>query len=109
MVVVITVSGFFVFSIKRAVNRQVNSFKTLKIILDDEGIERKADMQPYKRIAWRNLQLKERKNGGLYLYDRSISVYNRKMYGYGVIYIYPEIGNREMLLNSIRLKLAGDI
>lgn len=93
-----------IFTTGRVLNRQVDSFKTLKIVLDDEGIERKANLQPYKRILWNNLKAKEKANGGILLSDKTISGFNRKMYGKGVIYVYPETLDKDKLMNTIRIK-----
>lgn len=96
-----------VFSITKALKNQISSYKTLKIILDDDGIERKAEMQPYKKIEWTNLQFEENSKGIVDLYDKNVSKFSRKMYGRGWIRIQPEIINYEILLNSIRSKVAS--
>jgi hypothetical protein len=93
-----------IFTMNKALNRQINSFKTLRIVLNDEGIESKAELQPYKRIEWNALQIKEKPNGTIDLYDKSISKFNRKMYGRGWIHIQPETLDKDKMLNTIRLK-----
>ena len=101
---VVIVLAMLTFSMNRVLNKYVNSFKTLKIVLDDSGIERKADLQPHKRILWDNLKVEEKAKGGILLSDQTISKFNRKMYGRGAIYIHPETLDKDKLVNSIRLK-----
>lgn len=99
LTIVVSIYGF-----KSAIKRQTNSFKTLKIVLNDEGIERKAELLPYKKIGWTNLQVIEKPNGGILVYDKNISKFNRWMYGKGCIYIQPETLDKDKLLSSMRLK-----
>jgi len=88
-------------SVYRATNKLMRSYKTLQVILSDEGIETKAEMMPYKSIRWENLMVKVKSNNTINLYDKSISSFMRSMYGKGVIIIQPEILNREILVNEL--------
>ncbi|NOW98881.1 hypothetical protein [Mucilaginibacter sp. SG564] len=88
-------------SVFRATNKLVKSYKTLQIILNDNGIEAKAEMMPYKSIRWENLMVKIKSKGSINLYDKSISPFMRSMYGKGVIIIQPETLNKEMLVNEL--------
>jgi hypothetical protein len=84
-----------------SVNRLMKSYRSLEIILNDEGVELKAEMMPYKKIEWVNLEVEEKSNGMINLFDTSIPAFTRKMNGKGWIQIHPEINNREQLLQVL--------
>jgi len=92
------------FTMNKALSRQINSLKTLKIVLSDEGVELKAELQAYKKIEWSNLQVKEKANGTIDLYDNGVPKFSRMMYGKGWIRIQPETMDKDKMLNTIRLK-----
>lgn len=74
----------------------------MQIILDDEGVETKADMMPFKAIKWDNLKIGEKRNGAVNLYDMSVSAFTRKFYGRGWIIIQPETLDKEKLLAELQ-------
>jgi len=70
-------------------------------VLSENGVEAKAEMMPYKNIAWDNLIIKEKPDGTVNLYDKNISAFTRIMYGKGWIIIQPETFNKAVLLSEL--------
>jgi hypothetical protein len=77
------------------------TYETLKIVLNNDGVEVKAEGMPYKAIGWANLIVKEQQNGVIDLFDDRISSFSRKWSGRGWIRIQPEIADRDNLLNEL--------
>ena len=86
------------------VNKSMRSYRTLEITLNDTGVEMKAEMWPYKQIAWQNLKMEEKSNGGVNLYDTTIAAFTRKMYGRGWIQVQPEMLNLDSLIKELRTR-----
>jgi hypothetical protein len=82
-------------------NKLKKAYSTLEIVLTQDGVESKAEMMPYRRIIWPNLEIEEKSNGVIYLYDKTISKFMRKMYGKGCIIIQLEMLNKEDLLSQL--------
>jgi hypothetical protein len=98
-----TAMMFFLFNI--TFKRQIKSYKTLQIVLSEDGVEQKADMMPYKKINWNNLLIQEKRNGVIILNDTTYSTISRRWNGFGRIFIQPEIMNREQLLLDLQAHL----
>jgi hypothetical protein len=79
----------------------VKAYRSLEIVLSENGVKSKAEGLPCKSITWTNIIVEEKSNGAINLYDKSISVFIRKMYGKGWIIIQPETMNKQALLNEI--------
>ncbi len=77
------------------------SYATLIIGLDESGVEMEADIMAYKKILWKNLMIKEKSNGVIYLYDKSRNKILRWWTGSGVIIIQSEILDRDDLLMQL--------
>ncbi|MEO3407015.1 hypothetical protein AAFN85_24075 [Mucilaginibacter sp. CAU 1740] len=77
------------------------TYETLKIVLNDDGVEVKAEGMPYKAIDWANLIVKEQQNGVIDLFDNRIFGFSRRWSGRGWIRIQPEIADRDNLLNEL--------
>ena len=88
-------------SIRAATKRIIKSYSTLEIVLNDTGVEFKAEMVSFKQILWGNLKIKEKANGIINLDDMTISAFNRNWYGRGRIVVQPEIMDREKLLDEL--------
>ncbi|WP_413665919.1 hypothetical protein ACEN9X_15055 [Mucilaginibacter sp. Mucisp86] len=86
------------FSVKR---RLIKTYKSFKLVLDNEGVEVKAEMIPYRSISWQYLEIKEQSNGIIDLYDNRISSFSRRWNGKGWIRIQPEIEDRDLLLSEL--------
>lgn len=77
------------------------TYESLKVVLNEEGVEVKAEGMPYKTINWANLVVKEQPNGVIDLFDNRISNFSRRWSGKGWIRIQPEIADRDNLLNEL--------
>jgi len=95
------------FSISVAMKRIEKSYKSMQIILNDQGVETKADMMPFKAIEWKNLKIEEKSSGAINLYDMSVPTFSRKFYGRGWIIIQPETLEKDKLLAELQ-KHAGN-
>jgi len=84
-------------------NKTLKIAKTFVLQLDDDGIEAKAEMAPYKKIIWSNVAINQKTDGSIQIIDQTVSRFMRTMYGNGLITIPPEIEHRDKLL----LKLSG--
>ncbi|MGZ3828661.1 MAG: hypothetical protein ACXVAY_07095 [Mucilaginibacter sp.] len=82
-------------------NRLVKAYRSLEIVLSENGVESKAVGLPYKIITWANLIIEEKSNGTVNLYDKGVSAFTRKMYGKGWIIIQPEMADKEALVNEL--------
>lgn len=82
-------------------NRLVNAYRSLEIVLSENGVESKAVGMPYKIIACADLIIKEKSNGAVNLYDKEVSAFTRKMYGKGWIIIQPEMADKDALVNEL--------
>lgn len=80
------------------------TYESFKLVLNDEGVEVKAEMTPYRSIPWQYLEVKERRNGIIDMYDSRISNFSRRWSGKGWIRIQPEIEDRDLLLNELTKK-----
>jgi hypothetical protein len=99
--------AFLLFTMYRAVGRLVKIYETLEITLTDAGIERKAEIWPYKTIKWEDMQIKQNSGGTIDLYDKNISVLSRNINGKGWIKIEPELENVDLLIVQVRQKLSS--
>lgn len=95
---VITVMGF---TMMFAYKRMRKMYSGFQITLDDNGIELKAPMAAYKRIAWSEATYVEKDNGDIKVYNKTVSAINRWWYGTGVILSPREINDRGQLLLSL--------
>jgi len=85
-------------------SRSLKAAKTFVVQIDDNSIEAKAEMAPYKKIYWTNMIVNQKTDGSIQLFDNNVSSFMRKMYGNGLITIPPEIENRDELLLEISSK-----
>ncbi|TFF40245.1 hypothetical protein [Mucilaginibacter psychrotolerans] len=86
--------------------KATKSMLTLEIIQTDSGVEKRAEMAPYRQIAWQDLIVREKPNGRLDLYDKNVSAFMRWWNGKGRIVLPPEMLNRDLLLSELQ-KYAG--
>ncbi|PWK67096.1 hypothetical protein LX99_04954 [Mucilaginibacter oryzae] len=77
------------------------TYKTLKVVLNEEGVEVKAEGMPYKMINWADLIVKEHPNGTIDLFDNTVSNLSGRWSGKGWIRIQPEIADRANLLSEL--------
>ncbi|MDB5087780.1 MAG: hypothetical protein JWR09_1774 [Mucilaginibacter sp.] len=96
------VLAVLLFVMYRSVGRLVKIYETLEVTLTDAGIERRAETWAYKTIKWPDMQIKQKSNGIIDLYDKNVSALDRKMYGKGYIQIQPEIKNIDILTEQIQ-------
>jgi hypothetical protein len=92
-------------AVNRGTKRLIKSYETLEITLSDQGIERTGQLLSYKMIKWADLRIEEKPNGAINLYDKSVSTFNRKMYGKGWIQIQPETIDIHLLLSQLQTKV----
>ena len=97
---------FMLLPIYLGAKKATKSIRTLELILNDNGVEKKAEMAPYRQIAWQNVALKEKPNGTLDIYDKNVSAFMRWWNGTGRIILPPEMLNRETLITELQ-KHAG--
>ena len=76
-------------------------YSTLQILLNEDGIEAKAEGMTQKNIKWANMVIKEKLNGTFNLYDKNISFFNKIVYGKGWITIQPETLDIEILVQEL--------
>ena len=107
--IVIVMMGFTMIIGYRKARKMYSGFQ---ITLDDNGIELKAPMAPYKRIDWSEAGYNEKKNGDTKVYNNTVSAISRWWSGNGVIFIPREINDRDQLLLSLdshlKLNLARE-
>lgn len=86
--------------------RQIKQrYKTFQILIDDAGIQSQSQMGLFKRVEWDNAIITERKNGFVYVEDKNVSSFMRWWNGSGRIFIFPEIIDRDDLIDNAQ-KLA---
>jgi len=88
-------------------NKTLKTAKTFVIQLNDNGIEAKAEMAPYKNILWANVVVKQKNDKSIQIIDNTVSSFMRKMYGNGLITIPPEIESRDKLLLELSSKSSS--
>lgn len=76
-------------------------YEGYQISVDDNGVELKAPLAAYKRIAWNEIAYVEKPNGDIKIYNNTIAALSRWWSGTGVILIPREIKNKEQLLLSL--------
>jgi hypothetical protein len=91
----------FIFVAFWAYKRAKKTFADLKITTDEFGVDFKAVMAPYKRIEWAKLGYKEKKNGSITIFDKTIAPITRWWLGSGVIFVPFEIDNRWQLIQEL--------
>lgn len=83
------------------------TYESLTVVLNEEGVEVKAQGMRYKTIRWECLIVKEQQNGAIDLLDNRFSNFYRRLTGKGWIRIQPEIADRDGLLNELTKRCSA--
>ncbi|WP_295717787.1 hypothetical protein [Mucilaginibacter sp.] len=89
--------------------KNIKALEQMAIIVDDKGIEIKTPMTQYKKIDWDVSAYKEKDNGVIKVYDKTVSSFNRWWSGRGVITIPYEITDRDSMVSQLNIYSGLDI